>query len=73
MRALAAVTQLRPAVFSLTFGFVAIQVALFLATACMVHLRNVEEVRVLVSSTSLTGTQRFRLIDEKRGKTGGFV
>jgi len=46
-------------VFSLTFGFVAIQIALFLATACVVHLRNVQE--------------RFRLIDEKRGKTGGFV
>jgi len=46
-------------VFSLTFGFTAIQAALFLATSCLIHVRDVEE--------------RFRLIDEKRSRKGGFV
>jgi len=46
-------------VFSLTFGFVAIQTALFLATCCLINVRCEEE--------------RFRLIDEKRGRKGGFV
>jgi len=46
-------------VFSVTFGFVAVQVALFLATCCMINVRVEEE--------------RFRLIDEKRGVKGGFV
>jgi len=46
-------------IFSLDFGFVAIQVALFLATCCLINVRTEEE--------------RFRLIDEKYGKYGGFV
>jgi len=46
-------------VFSVTYGFVAIQVALFLATCCMINVRVEEE--------------RFRLIDEKHGMKGGFV
>lgn len=46
-------------VFSVTFGFVCVQTALFLATCCMINVRVEEE--------------RFRLIDEKRGIKGGFV
>jgi len=46
-------------VFSVTYGFVTIQAALFLATCCMINVRVEEE--------------RFRLIDEKRGLKGGFV
>jgi len=46
-------------IFSVTYGFVAIQVALFLATCCMINVRVEEE--------------RFRLIDERRGMKGGFV
>jgi len=46
-------------IFSLTYGFVAIQVTLGLATCCMINVRVEEE--------------RFRLIDEKQGRKGGFV
>lgn len=46
-------------VFSMTFGYVAIEIALFLASACVIKIRREEE--------------RFRRIDEKQGRKGGFV
>jgi hypothetical protein len=45
--------------FTLAYGFGGIELALFLATACLIRVRSVEE--------------RFRKIDEKRGQKGGFV
>lgn len=46
-------------VFSMTYGFVAIEIALFLASVCLIKVRLEEE--------------RFRRIDEKQGRKGGFV
>lgn len=46
-------------IFSTIFGFMAVQVLLFLCTICVINDRHEEE--------------RFRKIDEKRGVRGGFV
>jgi len=46
-------------IFSTVFGFMAVQLLLFLVTICVINDRHEEE--------------RFRRIDEKRGVRGGFV
>jgi len=45
--------------FTTIFGFVAVEIALFLATVCLINTKLEEE--------------RFRRIDEKLGRKGGFV